>query len=337
MERGQDRDEVMFITTDKTKRIAQMITDGSSAKEIADECGCIVQNVYRVARDYDLKIQPRVPKCEQYREQITCMINKNIRDKDIANMLGLTESQVKSYRKQLGIKVLNPNGKHTDGEVDALISGAMPTLRYVGGYVNKDEPVMVRCLVCGTEFSRKFSSLVNQGHISCPECARRQREAEAEKKANAKAEAERRKEIDRQERKRKRISQMVDIGQIELKLSVCPVCGGVAVNRKYCSDVCANKAKSKANEVRRRHKIAKVTVDNDITVQGLFKRDGGVCQICGKPCRLDDYVIANGQKQCGDWYPSIDHIVPLAKGGLHSWDNVQLAHRICNSIKGDKC
>ena len=327
MERGQDRNEVMFITTDKTKRIVQMITDGSSAKEIADECGCIVQNVYRVARDYDLKIQPRVPKCEQYREQITCMINKNMRDKDIANMLGLTESQVKSYRKQLGIKVLNPNGKHTDGEVDALISGAMPTLRYVGGYVNKDEPVMVRCLVCGTEFSRKFSSLVNQGHIGCPECARRQRETEAEKRAYAKAEERREKERKARRKREAKQSQVV--------MNICPVCGTLTMRRKFCSDECARKAHDKAKEIRRRQRVKAGLVDKDITVQGLFKRDGGICQICGKPCRLDDYVIANGQRQCGDWYPSIDHIVPLAKGGLHSWDNVQLAHRLCNSIKSD--
>lgn len=36
----------------------------------------------------------------------------------------------------------------------------------------------------------------------------------------------------------------------------------------------------------------------------------------------------------GDNYPSVDHIVPLAKGGLHSWDNVQLAHFKCNTLKG---
>lgn len=30
----------------------------------------------------------------------------------------------------------------------------------------------------------------------------------------------------------------------------------------------------------------------------------------------------------------IDHIVPLAKGGLHAQDNLQLAHPICNMSKG---
>ena len=38
----------------------------------------------------------------------------------------------------------------------------------------------------------------------------------------------------------------------------------------------------------------------------------------------------------GAMYPSIDHVKPISKGGLHEWGNVQLAHFSCNSKKGDK-
>lgn len=31
---------------------------------------------------------------------------------------------------------------------------------------------------------------------------------------------------------------------------------------------------------------------------------------------------------------SVDHIVPLARGGSHSADNVQSAHLLCNLRKG---
>jgi 5-methylcytosine-specific restriction endonuclease McrA len=37
----------------------------------------------------------------------------------------------------------------------------------------------------------------------------------------------------------------------------------------------------------------------------------------------------------GPLYPSIDHIVPMSKGGDHVWNNVQVAHIICNSYKGN--
>ena len=31
----------------------------------------------------------------------------------------------------------------------------------------------------------------------------------------------------------------------------------------------------------------------------------------------------------------LHHVVPLAKGGEHSWGNVALAHRRCNYLKSD--
>lgn len=72
--------------------------------------------------------------------------------------------------------------------------------------------------------------------------------------------------------------------------------------------------------------------DESITLEKLIHRDGGICQICGKQTDSDD--ISNGH--IGRMYPTLDHIVPLSKGGSHTWDNVQLAHMACNSGKCDK-
>lgn len=72
--------------------------------------------------------------------------------------------------------------------------------------------------------------------------------------------------------------------------------------------------------------------DDDITLLGVYKRDGGICRICGLPVVIEK---KDGWKTHKD-YPSIDHIIPLSKGGTHTWDNVQLAHISCNSAKGDK-
>lgn len=33
---------------------------------------------------------------------------------------------------------------------------------------------------------------------------------------------------------------------------------------------------------------------------------------------------------------TLDHIIPLSKGGTHTWDNVQLAHMSCNAGKCDR-
>lgn len=61
---------------------------------------------------------------------------------------------------------------------------------------------------------------------------------------------------------------------------------------------------------------------NGITLDRLYVRDHGICGICHLP-------VAR-------WEAQIDHIRPLARGGAHTWQNVQLAHGRCNARKGAK-
>ena len=53
----------------------------------------------------------------------------------------------------------------------------------------------------------------------------------------------------------------------------------------------------------------------------IYLRDNKICSLCSLPVERVD--------------ASIDHVIPLSKGGLHSPDNVKLAHRKCNSKKGN--
>jgi 5-methylcytosine-specific restriction endonuclease McrA len=52
--------------------------------------------------------------------------------------------------------------------------------------------------------------------------------------------------------------------------------------------------------------------------RAVFARDGGRCQYCGAAAE------------------SIDHVVPRAKGGTHTWENVVAACRPCNTAKRDR-
>lgn len=52
----------------------------------------------------------------------------------------------------------------------------------------------------------------------------------------------------------------------------------------------------------------------------VFNESGGICGICRRSLTWADF--------------SIDHILPIAKGGIHAYSNIQAAHRRCNSIKG---
>lgn len=111
---------------------------------------------------------------------------------------------------------------------------------------------------------------------------------------------------------------------------VCIECGKPFISKnvtyKCCSEECSKKHQNR-NKDKRIYRNGKP--DLSITLTKLYMRDGGVCQICGRAIDFD--CDCNS-----DYYPSIDHIMPISKGGLHRWDNVQLACRGCNTAKRDK-
>lgn len=65
----------------------------------------------------------------------------------------------------------------------------------------------------------------------------------------------------------------------------------------------------------------------DFSPADVFERDGWVCGIC---CELVDPDTAWPDPRSA----SLDHIVPLSKGGTHSPDNAQCAHLVCTVSKG---
>lgn len=66
----------------------------------------------------------------------------------------------------------------------------------------------------------------------------------------------------------------------------------------------------------------------DIDPFAIFERDGWACYLCGSstPPHLRGSYEDNA--------PELDHIVPLAAGGLHRFDNVACSCRKCNNSKG---
>lgn len=62
--------------------------------------------------------------------------------------------------------------------------------------------------------------------------------------------------------------------------------------------------------------------------QEIFDRDKWICQLCFK--RVDKNLSYPHMMSA-----SLDHIIPIAKGGTHEPKNCQLAHFICNSRKSD--
>lgn len=114
----------------------------------------------------------------------------------------------------------------------------------------------------------------------------------------------------------------------------CLCCGSVFIsdahNAKYCSQRCRYKDNRRASDYRSRCERFGVEYDESITLDAVFNREHGVCYICGSRCDYHDVSASGG---VGYTYPTIDHVIPLCKGGGHTRDNVKLACWLCNSIK----
>lgn len=119
------------------------------------------------------------------------------------------------------------------------------------------------------------------------------------------------------------------------KECVCVVCRKVFLSTKSqnvaCPGLCKRlherqrKTKEKAT---RRARLAMVdTVPYNPL--DIFKRDGWICQLCGKPT---DRTATFPHPA----YPTIDHAIPISKGGDDVPANVQCACYACNSRKGDR-
>jgi len=77
-------------------------------------------------------------------------------------------------------------------------------------------------------------------------------------------------------------------------------------------------------------RAAKAGVDAEhFTSVEIFERDAWSCWLCGREtdraATKDDPMSA-----------TLDHVIPLAKGGAHARANVRCAHLICNLRKGDR-
>ncbi len=222
-------------------------------------------------------------------------------------------------------------------------------------YNGQGNKLTLKCLTCGEVIDRcACTDFYNRG-ASCPNC-----------KAIASEEKHRLEEIERKEKRERKEAEKLATNPLGLSAyqlarekilddpHICTMCGatytirsymksaGVKYKRDsgYCSKECRDKhIKRRAKEMRKanhthsckhysRARKLGLPRERGITLKNLIERNGLTCAICGLPC----FYEGDGK---GDLYPSIDHIIPMNKGGGHTWDNVQIAHRICNSNKRD--
>ena len=205
---------------------------------------------------------------------------------------------------------------------------------YVGGYTGSNGNVSLKCPKCQAIFVRTWRAVrkIASGYqktFVCESCEeikkiKRQEEQNAKYIAN----------IERREKKKESKFWKQSFDQITF--TFCVNCGKPICGRKFCSKDCCKAYNNRRKKDRRLRKV-KTVKHIYIDIRELYIRDKGICHLCGRICDFEDsYTREDGAFIAGNNYPSIDHVKPLSKGGEHSWDNVKLAHRICNTMKRDK-
>lgn len=200
---------------------------------------------------------------------------------------------------------------------------------------SKEPPriVVAVCAFCGKSFEKP--AWQSRKKYCSPECCEK-----------AYRTSEKGRQARRQQRQRQRLRRPRVTLRAPRETRKCTVCGAefectVSSNRKYCSKKCAKKVGRKkwkrtpqGREAKRREEQARRAAKRGAYVAPVYfkqiaERDKWTCQLCGKP-------VKRKAKAPDPLAPTLDHIIPLAKGGTHEPKNVQLAHFLCNALKSDR-
>lgn len=309
--------------------IAKLYSDGVSADILAEQFGVGKNYIYTFAGKGRDPSSVSINILRENSFRVKALLETEMSYTEVGRRFGVSKEVVREFCKENNI--CRGANKNSEEDVAQKIRDKSDgILEYVSGYTIKENPVRVRCNVCGGEFERTYHNITTKGRVTCPCCTESERKRKADEKKTEMVLKRQAKELRIKERQAEEERKKAE------RIHKCPVCGTETNRPKYCCPDCAKKSSNKQRDHRRRMKITARLIDNDITVEGLYRRDSGVCYLCGGRCNLEDYTVRDGAFVAGDWYPSIDHVVPLAKGGEHSWNNVRLAHRRCNILKSDK-
>lgn len=181
----------------------------------------------------------------------------------------------------------------------------------------KKERVRLKCKKCNNIIERACST-IRAKNICCDYCTEKQKQ-----------------QIELQNERVKLMRFFVALKEYKTP-KICKWCGSEYYsqfkNSVYCSRECRKKNRRTGSGIRSRCRHYGVYYDLAVKPKLVFERDNYICQICGMETNPDDKSW-NGN--FGPYSPTVDHILALANGGEHTWENVQCAHAKCNSWKRD--
>ena len=209
---------------------------------------------------------------------------------------------------------------------------------------------MTKCIKCGSEFKA-----ISVKHICCSPACRAELENENKRRAYEGSRSNKRlgknsyhcdiccgrvgkrpkmycsPECSRVAiRIKQRIKKGVKFKAEDAEPRTCP-CGAsfkpIRPTEKFCTQKCSDRY---WGHHRKRRIIVQASTADFVDQDKVFTEANWICAHCS---RKTDPAL-NPKKD--SLAPQLDHIIPLSKGGAHSYKNVQLLCRECNMKKGNK-
>ena len=139
-------------------------------------------------------------------------------------------------------------------------------------------------------------------------------------------------ECDRARKRRKFKEQFTGVPRKEYECERCGTlfvrqCGYVENKECVLCSKCIKWKHNKTGKLNRDKRVKAQQAGDRINPMTVFRHDKWICQMCGIDCKFKPAP----HPHCA----TIDHIVPLSKGGAHSYQNVQTLCHTCNSSKSD--
>lgn len=255
--------------------------------------------------------------------QILEAISAGLTRKEIADQYGVHPENITKRMRKLGVHAVKKSTAkkicddwHFVESHKTIFETLQPDFEYLETLSGRRR-IRFKCRKCGEIVERAYST-VRQKNVICEDCKKQQKSENNLKHAQQDL-----------------INVLLSIKEAKTPKQ-CINCGCIFYsqysNQLYCSGNCKSKSKNKGNHTfRRRCRKYGVYFDSSIKKVEIFERDKYTCKICGKICNQND-------KRWGTFgpdYPTIDHIIPLARGGKHIMQNLQCACGMCNSNKRD--
>jgi 5-methylcytosine-specific restriction endonuclease McrA len=194
------------------------------------------------------------------------------------------------------------------------------------------------CIECGSEYDRKPRAKVG----SCSERCKASRIVRLKKEAYDRDKESGKLQVRLDSVKARRVPKAYEV--------TCTECGKVFTakmsNREFCDQSCSNrgfarrrredpdrwarfKAQRNINSRQRINRIRHIIKVDVVHVDVLGDRDDWTCALCGES-------VDRELKYPDPQSKSVDHTLPISKGGEHSYANTKVAHLLCNTSAGAK-